>query len=158
MTKEARITLAREDDKKQISKLLKLQTIPTDKATVQMPWDKLAETETKVILRAVESLKEQDFSTKSLKFWTAHYTDIYDEFFFISSRVGKLAFIFNSCSLSLKQRLLMLDAGTEAKAETYSYLNLLQLITTIVHSHESRDQAMLEIYKGLNEGGGAMRP
>ena len=52
----------------------------------------------------------------------------------------------------------MLDAGTEARAETYSYLNLLQLITTIVHSHESLDQAMLEIYKGLNEGGGAMRP
>ena len=49
--------------------------------------------------------------------------------------------------------LLALDAGTEARADTYSYLNLLQLITTMVHSPESRDQAMMEICKGLNQTG-----
>ena len=149
LTNKARITLDRVDDKTQIAKLLKSQSIPADKATAQMPWDKLTEAETKIISRAVESLKEQDFSTKSPKFWSAHYSDIYDKFF-VTSRVGKIAIIFNSCSLSLKQRLLALDAGAEARADTFSYLNLLQLITTVVHSPESRDQAMLEIYKGLN--------
>ena len=44
-----------------------------------------------------------------------------------------------------------LDAGTEARADSYSYLNLLQLITTVVHSPVSRDQAMLDIYKGFNQ-------
>ena len=65
--------------------------------------------------------------------------------------MGKLAVTYNSCSLSLKQRLLSLGVGTEARAETYSFLKLLQLITTIVHSPVSRDEAMLQIYKGLNQ-------
>ena len=56
LTNKARITLAREDDKTQITKLLKSQRIPADKTTVQMPWDQLTEVETKIISRAVESL------------------------------------------------------------------------------------------------------
>ena len=115
-----------------------------------MPWDKLNETEDKVISRVVENLKEQDFSTKSLKFWNANYADVFDKFF-IRSQIGKIAIVFNNCSLSLKQRLLALDASKEARAESYSYLNLLQLITTMVHSPISQDQAMLDIYKGFNQ-------
>ncbi len=102
-TNEARINLAREDDKNAISQLLISQKIPADKAAVQMPWDQLTEAETKIISRAVENLKEQDFSTKSLKFWKAHYDNIFNKFF-VTSRVEKIAIIFNSCSLSLKQR------------------------------------------------------
>jgi len=69
LTNEARISLAREDDKTQIAKLLKSQSILVEKEKAQMPWDQKTEAETKIISRAVESLKEQDFSTKSLKFW-----------------------------------------------------------------------------------------
>ena len=69
----------------------------------------------------------------------------------VTSRVGKIAVIFNSCSLSLKQRLLALDVGKEAREESYSYLNLLQLITTVVHSPISCDQAMMDIYKGFRQ-------
>jgi len=48
---------------------------------------------------------------------------------------------------------LTLDAGTEAKEVTYTYnLNLLQLITTLVHSPDAQDQAMLEIFTGLKQG------
>ena len=150
LNNEARITLAKEDDKTQIAKLLKSQSIPDDKTTAQMPWDKFMETEIKINSKVVESLKAQDFSTKSLKFWNAYYTDVFDKYF-VTSRVGKIAIAYNSCSLSLKQRLLALDAGTEARADTYLYLNLLQLLTTVVHSPVSRDQAMLEIYKGLSQ-------
>ena len=150
LTNKARITLAKEDDKTHIAKLLKSQSIPADETATQMPWDKLTETETKIISKVVESLKEQDFSTKSLKFWNAYYTDVFNKLF-VTSRVGKIAITYNSCSLSLKQRLLALDAGTEARADTYSYLNLLQLITTVVHSPLSRDEAMLETYKGLSQ-------
>ena len=133
LTNEARITLAKEDDKTQITKLLKSQSIPAGEAVTQMPWDKLTETETKSISKVVESVKEQDFSTKSLKYWNAYYSNVFDRFF-VTSSVGKIAVTYNSCSLSLKQRLLSLDVGTEARAETYSYLKLLQLITTIVVS------------------------
>ena len=113
-----------------------------------MPWDKLTETETKIISKVVKNLKEQDFSTKSLKYWSGHYADIFNKFF-VNSRVGRLAIVYNSCSLSLKQRLLNLDVGQEAREDSYSHLNLLQLITSVVHSPVSQDQAMMDIYKGF---------
>ena len=115
-----------------------------------MPWDKISESEAKNISRAIENLKEQDFSAKSLKFWSSYYADTYDKFF-ITSRVSKIAVVYNTCSLSLKNRLLNLDAGKDARAESYSYLSLLQLITTVVHSPVSQNQAMLDIYKGINQ-------
>ena len=115
-----------------------------------MPWDKITEGEAKIISRVVENLKQQDFSTKSLKHWSVHFADVFDKFC-ISSRVGRIALVFNSCSTSLKQRLLALDVGQEAQKDSYSYLNLLHLITTVVHSPVSRDQAMMDIYKGFRQ-------
>ena len=44
-----------------------------------------------------------------------------------------------------------LDAGIEAKKESYLYLNLLQLITTLVHAPNSQDQAMMLIFKGMKQ-------
>ena len=90
----------------------------------------------------MENIKQQDFSTKSLKHWSVHFSDVFDKFF-ISSRVGRIAVVYNSCSTSLKQRLLALDVDQEAQKDSYSYLNLLHLITTVVHSPVSRDQAMM---------------
>ena len=57
----------------------------------------------------------------------------------------------DSCSLSLKQCLINLDVGKQARENSYSYLQLLQLITTVVHSPVSRDQAMRDIYKGFRK-------
>jgi len=148
LTNEARINLSKEDDKSKITKLLKSQTLPAEETASPMPWDKFSETEAKIISKIVENLKEQDFSTKSLKFWSAHYTDVYDKFF-VTSLVVRIAVVFNSCSLSLKQRLLALDVGKEAREDSYLYLKLLQFITTVVHSPISRDQAMMDIYKGF---------
>ena len=150
LTNEARISLAREDDKSKISQLIKAKTVPTQETKSPMPWDQLTETETKIISKVVENLKEQDFSTKSLKYWSAHYSDVFDKFF-VNSRVGRIALVYNSCSLSLKQRILNLDVGQEAREDSYSYLNLLQLITTVVHSPISQDQAMMDIYKGFRQ-------
>ena len=73
---EARISLAKEDDKSKITKLFKSQTVPAQETTSPMPWDKLSETEMKIISKIVENLKGQDFSTKSLKYWSAHYADV----------------------------------------------------------------------------------
>ena len=87
---------------------------------------------------------------KSLKFWSTHYSDVFDKFF-VNSRVGRIAVVYNSCSLSLKQCLLTLDVGKQAREDSYSYLKLLQLITTVVHSPVSRDQAMMDIYKGFHQ-------
>ena len=99
-----------------------------------MPWDKLSETEVKIMSKIIRNLKEQDFSTK---FWSAHYGNIYDTFF-VTSRIGRIAVVFNSCSLSLKQRLPALDVGKEAREDSYSYLKLLQSIAP-----------MMDIYKGF---------
>ena len=63
--------------------------------------------------------------------------------------MGRIAVIYNSCSTSLKQRLLALDVGREAQKDSYSCL--LQLITTVVHSPVSKDEAMMNIYKGFRQ-------
>ena len=150
LTTEARISLAREDNKSKVSKLIKSQVLPTQESSSPMPWDQLTETETKSVARAVENLKELDFSSKSLKHWTSLFNDKFDRSF-ITSRIGKIAVVYNSCSLSLKQRLISLNVGKQAKENSYTYLQLLQLITTVVHSPLSRDQAMLDIYKGFKQ-------
>ena len=65
-----------------------------------------------------------------------------------------MALVYNSCSLSLKQRLISLDVGKRPQEDSYTFLHLLQLITTVVHSPVSRDQAMLEIYKRFKQANG----
>ena len=150
LTNEARISLALEDDKSKISQLIKSQLLPTQESSSPMPWDQLTETETKSVAKVIENLKELDFSSKSLKHWTALFNDKFDRCF-INSKIGKIAVVYNSCSLSLKQRLINLDVGKQARENSYSYLQLLQLITTVVHSPVSRDQAMRDIYKGFRK-------
>ena len=44
-----------------------------------------------------------------------------------------------------------LDAGKNANDDSYTFLNLLQLITTVVHSPDSRDQAMMILHSGINQ-------
>ena len=150
LSTEARINWQKQDDKSKVQQLLKTQTLVADEAVSPMPWSKLTESEAKIISRVVENIQQKDFSTKSLKFWSVHFSDVFDKFF-ISSRVGRIAVIYNSCSTSLKQRLLALDVGQEAQKDSYSYLCLLQLITTIVHSPVSKDEAMMSIYKGFRQ-------
>lgn len=113
----------------------KSQRIPADKATVQMPWDQLTVAETKIISRAVESLKEQDFPPNP---WSSGVSTIPISTTNSLSPAG----LGNLPSYLTAVPLLALDAGAEARADTYSYLNLLQLITIMVHSPESRDQAI----------------
>ena len=90
LTKEARISLGQEDDKSKVSLLIKLQSIPTQESSNPMPWDQLTEIETKSIAKIIKNLKEQDFSTKSLKHWAAFYVDKFDRCF-IHTRVGRIA-------------------------------------------------------------------
>ena len=137
LTTETRVSLAREDDKPKISELVKTQLLPTQDSSSLMPWNQLTEAETKAVARALETLQQQDFSSKSLKHWTALFNDKFDRSF-ITSRVGRLALVYNSCSLSLKQRLIALDVGKHAQQDSYTFLHLLQLITTVVHSPVSR--------------------
>ena len=85
-----------------------------------MPWNQLTEAETKSVAKALETLQQQDFSSKSLKHWTALFNDKFDRSF-ITSRVGKLALVYNSCSLSLKQRFISLDVGKQAQQDAYTY-------------------------------------
>jgi len=149
LTNEARIDVARKEDKTKIQEL-KNQTLPAAELGSSMPWEKINDAEAKIISRTVEGLKIQEFSEKSLKHWSLFFADIFDKSF-VTSRISKIAVVYNTCSLSLKNRLVNLDAGKDAREESYTFLNLLQLITTVVHSPVSRDQAMLEIHKGINQ-------
>ena len=149
LSTEVQIIQGREDDKSQIQKLLK--TAPAILGEpVPMPWSQLTESEAKIISRVVENIKQQDFATKSIRHWSIHFADVFDKFF-ISSRIGRIAIVYNSCSASLKQRLLALDVGDKAKSDSYSYLELLQLITAVVHSPNARDDATMQIYKGFRQ-------
>jgi len=149
LSTEVQIIQGREDDKSQIQKLLKT-TPAIFSEPVPMPWNQLTESEAKIISRVVENIKQQDFATKSIRYWSIHFADVFDKYF-IASRIGRIAIVYNSCSASLKQRLLALDVGDKAKVDSYSYLDLLQLITTIVHSPNARDDATMQIYKGLRQ-------
>ena len=79
-TNEARINLTREDDKNAISQLLRTQKLPAEKRAVQMPWQGLSKSEMKIISRAIENLREQDFSMKALKHWRSHFEGLFDKF------------------------------------------------------------------------------
>ena len=82
LSTEARINWQKQDDKSKVQQLLKTQTLVIDEAVSPMPWSKLTESEAKIISRVVENIKQQDFSTKSLKHWTVHFSDVFDNFSF----------------------------------------------------------------------------
>ena len=86
-TNEAGINLAREDDKHAISQLLKSQKLPAEKQTVQKPWTDLSESEMKIISRALENLREQDFSSKALKHWRSSFEGLFDKHFIDKARL-----------------------------------------------------------------------
>ena len=71
LTTEARISFAREDDKSKIYELIKTQLLPAQDSSSPMPWNQLTEAETKSVAKALETLQQQDFLSKSLKHWTA---------------------------------------------------------------------------------------
>ena len=150
LTNEARIGNAKIQDKNKIQQILKNQTLPATESGTSMPWSKISDNEAKIISRMIEGLKIQDFSEKSIKHWSLFFADVFDKAF-ITSRRGHIAVVYNTCSLSLKNRLMSLDAGKDASDESYTFLNLLQLITTIVHSPDSRDQAMMTLHSGITQ-------
>jgi len=86
-TNEEGINLAREDDKYAISQLLKSQKLPAEKQTVQKPWTNLSESEMKIISRALENLREQDFSSKALKHWRSSFEGLFDKHFIDKARL-----------------------------------------------------------------------
>ena len=150
LTIEARIGNAKIQDKNKIQEILKNQTLPPAEPGTSMPWNRISNNEAKIISRTIEGLKIQDFLEKSIKHWSLFFADVFDKAF-ITSRMGRIAVVYNTCSLSLKNRLMSLDAGKDASEESYTFLNLLQLITTIVHSPDSRDQAMMSLHSGINQ-------
>ena len=67
LTTEARISFAHEDDKSKVSELIKTQLLPAQESSSPMPWNQLTEAEMKSVAKALETLQQQDFSSKSLK-------------------------------------------------------------------------------------------
>ena len=147
---EARVGGARQQDRLKIKEILKTQAIPAVEPGVGMPWSKISDAEAKIISRALENLKIQDFSVKSLKHWISFYQDVFDKGC-VHSRVGRLAIIYNSCSICLKNRLTGLGVGEDANEDSYTFLNLLQLITTIVHSPDAHDLAVMLLHDGIKQ-------
>ena len=141
---------AQKQDKLKLKGILKTQPIPVVEPGANMPWSKLSEAETKIVSRTLEHIKTQDFSLQSLKYWIGYFTDLFVRNF-INSRLGRIAVVYNSSSLSLKNRLAVLGLGDDANEESFSFVSLLQVITTIVHSPDSRDLAVMILYEGIKQ-------
>ena len=112
LTNEARIGSTKIQDKHKIQEILKNQTLPAAKPGTSMPWSKISDNEAKIISRTVENLKILDYSEHSLKHWSLYFADVYDKAF-ITSWVGRISVVYNACSLSLKNRLMSLEAGKD---------------------------------------------
>ena len=76
------------------------------------PWDKIPESDIKLISKQGSSTSVLDFSQKSLKAWILVFQDINDRTF-LTSALGRVALVFNSCSNSTKQRLLTMNLATD---------------------------------------------
>ena len=58
------------------------------------PWTEIKEEEIKLVSEVNNDMKVQNFSQKSLKAWNLYFMEIYDRSF-ITSRVGRIAMLFN---------------------------------------------------------------
>ena len=90
------------------------QKLYAEPSLTQMPWNEIPKSLVKIISRTIENLPILDFSIRPLNHWFSYFENAYDRHFF-SHRLSKVAFVFNSCSQTFKQRLLVLDTGTLVK-------------------------------------------
>ena len=110
----------------------------------EFPWQLISAEQGKICSRISDDLKPLDFSSKSLRYWTNHFKDLYAKKF-VHDRCAKLALIYNSCTSPLQQQLLSLDVGSKAANEFFYYSELLQIICTLSNSPNRTELALQQL-------------
>ena len=114
------------------------------------PWDKIPESDIKLISKQGSSTTVLDFSQKSLKAWILVFQDINDRTFLTSS-LGRVALVFNSCSNSTKQRLLTMNLATDVLQPEYTFVDLLKTLCVLYLSPNHITLATKSLYKGVRQ-------
>ena len=114
------------------------------------PWDKIPDSDIKLISKQASSTAVLDFSQKSLKAWILVFQDVNDRTF-LTSALGRVALVFNSCSNSTKQRLLTMDLATDVLRPEYTFVDLLKTLCVLYLSPNHITLATKALYKGVRQ-------
>ena len=114
------------------------------------PWSQIPESDIKLIAKQSSATTVLDFFQKSLKSWVQYFADINDRTF-LTSALGQVALVFNSCSNSTKQRLLAMNLATEVLQPKYTFIDLLKTLCVLYISPNHVTLATKSLYKGVRQ-------
>ena len=137
--------LAHQQDKKALEDQLEHAQTEYECSFEQMPWSLI---DAELMSKISDTLSTLDFSKKSLKSWLQHFQELFDHRF-VTKRVAKLAVIYNSCSPSLKNRLLPVDIGSKARNDEYMYKSLLRTIGILCMCTNHTESALQSLIAGV---------
>ena len=98
---ETRLESARKAEEESLTQQLLHNPISYAAPYPDFPWQLINADQGKICSRISDDLKPLDFSSKSLRFWTDHFKNLYARKF-VHDRCAKLALIYNSCSSPLQ--------------------------------------------------------
>lgn len=111
------------------------------------PWTEIKEEEIKLVSEVNNDMKVQNFSQKSLKAWNLYFMEIYDRSF-ITSRVGRIAMLFNPVVLQQSKDFW---AWMMAARPKKMYKDLLKAISILYYSPSYSEMALKPIYTGIQQ-------
>ena len=150
---EAQLEAARQADREALTQTLLRTPVLYTVPYVQFPWSAIGPKQAKVCSKLNDSLTPLDFSSRSLKYWLQHFDVIFNKKF-ITERIARLAIVYNSCSLPLQQQILSMDVGSRAEKEDFKFQDFLQIICVISNSPNHQEQALQQLYAGINQASG----
>ena len=103
------------------------------------------------------SLIPLDYSPKSLKHWSQHFDVLFNRKF-ITERVARIAIVYNSCLLPLQQQILSMDVGSRTVKDEFTFQDLLQIISVLCNCPHHQEQALMQLYSGINQTSGDSVP
>ena len=75
-----------------------------------------------------------------------------------TERIACIAIVFNSCSLPLQQQILSMDVGSCALKDDFTFQDFLQIISVLCNSPNHQEQALQQLYSGINQASGDSIP
>ena len=110
-------------------------------------WTEIKEEEIKLVSEVTNDIKIQNFSQKSLKAWNLYFMEIYDRSF-ITSRVGRIAMLFNPV---VPQQSKDFWAWMMAVRPKKMYKDLLKANSILYYSPSYSEMALKPIYTVIQQ-------
>ena len=133
-----------------MSQTLLQNPVPYSVPYVEFPWSLISPEQGKICSRLSDDLPKLDFSSKSLKTWIVHFTDLFSRKFVVD-RMAKISVVYNSCSNPLQQQLLSMNIGSKADKEEFLYQELLQVICVLTNAPNHQELALQQLYAGIKQ-------